>query len=252
MYCSKLTFVMLQQPAFNITWWFSLINKTEQLNKQCKKEGLVTWAVAIHMHGLSHGCSCVLSVPQQGLRRSCNCHASSPDYHAAGQLRQNTKRGQLLMVRCKESHADVIMSTWNITNIHIMNFERHEKHFCWQTWFFSGKHKRQFKRGTVKKKKKKHMKKSRRGICQTCTSCSDTQKFFWGLMQSTFTPGVFSFDISEHKRSCVHWPGHHQWIHYEAEQKSYSALKERSQPEGKKLPPQRGLVCKWPTGGVKM
>lgn len=54
-------------------------------------EGLVTWAVSIHMHGLSHGCSCVLSVPQQDLLRSCNGHASIPDYHATCKLRQDTK-----------------------------------------------------------------------------------------------------------------------------------------------------------------
>lgn len=50
-----------------------------------------------------------------------------------------------------------------------------------------------------------------------------------------FFTGVFSSDIYEHKTPCAHWPGHHQWIHYEPEQKSYSPLKERSQYEGEKV-----------------
>lgn len=54
------------------------------------KERVVTWAVAIHMHGLSHGCSAALSVPQ-GLRLSCNCHALSPVYHAT--CKHKTKQG---------------------------------------------------------------------------------------------------------------------------------------------------------------
>lgn len=69
-----------------------------------KKAGYCTWAIAIHVHGLSHGCSCVFSVPQD-LLWSCNCHASSPDYHATCKLRQKTQRTQIKLVT--KSHADM-------------------------------------------------------------------------------------------------------------------------------------------------
>lgn len=76
--------------------FYSITNTcTIQKNKSLIREiniitkGLVTLAIAFHMHGLSHGCSCVLSVSQD-LLQSCNCHAPSPDYHATCKLRHKT------------------------------------------------------------------------------------------------------------------------------------------------------------------
>lgn len=81
-------------------------------------------------------------------------------------------------------------------------------------------------RGTVKKKKS--MQKSRQDDSVRHAFHVPLHKgLFWLMQKHTFSPGAFSFDIYEHKRSCVHWPGRPQWIHYEPEQKSYSAVKER-------------------------
>lgn len=60
--------------------------ETDRRRRDDKQTGLLTWAVAIDVHGLSHGCSCALSVPQQQQQhplRSCDGHASSPGPHAA-------------------------------------------------------------------------------------------------------------------------------------------------------------------------
>lgn len=48
----------------------------------------------------------VCLVPQQDLLRSCNCHASNPDYHATCRLGQNTEGHILITLLVKESHAD--------------------------------------------------------------------------------------------------------------------------------------------------
>lgn len=84
-----------------------------------------------------------------------------------------------------------------------------------------------------------------RGLGQTCNSCSVAQRTFLvkaeaRLMRlmaatSTFSQVCFHLTFMNIRRPCVHWPGHHQWIHYDPEQKSYSPLKERSQYEGEKV-----------------
>ena len=182
-----------------------------------EEKGLVTWAIAIHVHGLCHGCSCVLFVPQQRLIGVMQLPCIKPSLPC--NLSTETKKTQLLLS---------IYSVWGLVEMSklpnascqaIGNLD------LWNPFILSN-----FQYSTLATTQNMF----RNPFCQTALHMKGLRLVFVPQNKVLFFKvkptlgadpcrfaGVLASDIHENRRSCVALLSPHQWIHYKGAQRAF-------------------------------